>query len=97
VNVAERIVVRFYSILRLRLKTERVELAVAETTIKELLHLVEQKTGQKFLAELLDDAGEMLMGTIILVNGKNIRLLKKMATKARGGDTVDLISPVGGG
>jgi molybdopterin converting factor small subunit len=68
-----------------------------EISVRELLHLAEEKTGQRFLDELLDNEKGLLTGTMILVNGENIRLGQNLETLVNGGDTVDLFSPAGGG
>jgi len=90
-------VVKFYALLRRRLDTQAVEIESDESSVLELLRLAEKKTGQNFLAELLDPEKKLLTGTMILVNGENIRLKQNLETRVRGGDTIDLFSPAGGG
>jgi molybdopterin converting factor small subunit len=63
----------------------------------DLLRLAEEKTGQSFLDDLLDRDQGLLTGTIILVNGENIRLGQNLQTRVKGGDSVALFSPAGGG
>jgi len=89
--------VKFYALLRRRLGTQAIEIESNELSILELLHLAEKKTGQNFLDELLDREKGLLTGTMILVNGENIRLKQNLQTRVRGGDTVDFFSPAGGG
>lgn len=89
--------VKFYALLRRRLGTQAIEIESNELSILELLHLAEKKTGQNFLDELLDRQKGLLTGTMILVNGENIRLKQNLQTRVRGGDTVDFFSPAGGG
>ena len=89
--------VKFYALLRRRLGTQAIEIESNELSILELLHLAEKKTGQNFLDELLDCQKGLLTGTMILVNGENIRLKQNLQTRVRGGDTVDFFSPAGGG
>jgi molybdopterin converting factor small subunit len=62
-----------------------------------LLRLAEKETGQTFLDELLDREQGLLTGTIILVNGENIRLRQDLQTRVKAGDSVALFSPAGGG
>jgi len=95
--LAGKIVVKFYALLRRRLDTQAVEIESDESSVLELLRLAEKKTGQNFLAELLDPEKKLLTGTMILVNGENIRLKQNLETRVRGGDTIDLFSPAGGG
>lgn len=73
------------------------EIASDELNILQLLQLAKDKTGQNFLSELLDPEKKLLTGTIILVNGENIRLKQNLETLVRGGDSIDLFSPAGGG
>lgn len=95
--MAGKIVVKFYGLLRRQLRTPAIEIESSELSVMELLRLAEKKTGQSFLDELLDPEKKLLTGTIILVNGENIRLEQNLETLVRGGDTVDLFSPAGGG
>jgi molybdopterin converting factor small subunit len=95
--LAETIMVKFYGLLRRQAQTRAVGIEAAEMPVWELLLAAEKKTGQNFLAELLDPEIKMLAGTMILVNGENIRLKQDLQTRVRGGDTVDLFSPAGGG
>jgi len=90
-------VVKFYGLLRRQLQTQAIEIEATQLSVMELLLRAEQKTGQNFLAELLDPEKKMLTGTMILVNGENIRLRQNLETLVRGGDSVDLFSPAGGG
>jgi len=95
--LAGKIVVKFYGLLRRQLRTPAIEIESSELSVMELLRLAEKKTGQSFLDELLDPEKKLLTGTIILVNGENVRLEQNLETLVRGGDTVDLFSPAGGG
>lgn len=89
--------VKFYGLMRRHLQAQAVEIEADALSIWELLLQAEKKTGQKFLADLLDPEKKLLAGTMILVNGENIRLKQNLETRVRGGDTVDLFSPAGGG
>ncbi|MCU0237710.1 MAG: MoaD/ThiS family protein [Acidobacteria bacterium] len=95
--MAGTITVRFYALLRRRLRTPALEVEADALTVRELLLLAEKKAGQPFLDELLDAGTGLLEGTMILVNGENIRLKQKLETQVGAGDTVDLFSPAGGG
>ena len=89
--------VKFYGLLRRQVQPPLLEISTAELNILQLLQLAERKNGRNFLDELLDPEKKLLTGTIILVNGENIRLKQNLETLVRGGDTVDLFSPAGGG
>jgi len=89
--------VKFYGLLRRRLGTASLEIAGDGLTILALLGLAEEKTGRTFLEELLDRERGLLTGTIILLNGENIRSRKGLETPVAAGDNIDLFSPAGGG
>jgi molybdopterin converting factor small subunit len=95
--LAGTIAVKFFGLLRRRLRTASLEIEGDELTVLALLRLAESETGQNFLDELLDRDQGLLTGTIILVNGENIRLRQGLQTKVQAGDDVALFSPAGGG
>jgi molybdopterin converting factor small subunit len=95
--LAGNVRVEFFGLLRGRVGTTAVEIAGDGLTIISLLRLAEEKAGRAFLDEFLDREQGLLTGTIILVNGENIRLRQGLETRARAGDTVALFSPAGGG
>ncbi len=95
--MAGKIAVKFYALLRRRIGARAIEIESDELSIRELLRLAEKQTGKNFLDELLDRRQGLLTGTMILVNGENIRLKQNLETRVRGGDNVDLFSPAGGG
>ena len=95
--MAGTVAAQFYSLLRRRLGTPRLEIAADGLTVMDLLLLAEKKAGRPFLDELLDRERGLLAGTMVLVNGENVRLGENLETRVRAGDTVDLFSPAGGG
>ena len=95
--MAEKVEVRFYALLRRRLGTRSLEIEAGGLTVLELLQLAEKRAGQPFLDELLDREKGLLAGTMVLVNGENVRLKQGLETRVAAGDTVDLFSPAGGG
>lgn len=92
-----KITVKFYALLRRRLGTAAIDIEADGVSILELLLLAEKQTGQKFLDELLDRKTGLLDGTMVLINGENVRLKNNLETRVRAGDTVDLFAPAGGG
>jgi len=90
-------VVKFYGLLRRRLRAATVEVAGEDLTVLALLRRTEEQAGQSFMDELLDREAGLLAGTIILINGENIRLRQALQTMVKAGDRLDLFSPAGGG
>ena len=95
--MAGTITVKFYALLRRRLGTAAIEIEADGVSLLELLALAEAQAGQRFLDELLDPETGLLDGTMVLVNGENVRLKQHLETLVNAGDTVDLFSPAGGG
>ncbi len=89
--------VKFFGLLRPRVRTAAMEIAADDLTVRAVLRLAEEKAGHAFLEELLDGGQRLLDGTIILVNGENIRLRQGLETRVRAGDDLALFSPAGGG
>lgn len=95
--MAGTVEVRFYALLRRRLGRRTLVVDGDGLAVLELLSRAEEQAGLPFLDELLDRGRGLLGGTMILVNGENIRLQQGLATRVRAGDVVDLFSPAGGG
>ncbi len=92
------VTVQFYSLIRLMLKQEKTELpAAGNETVAQLLQRTQQKISTPFIQKLLDEEGELFLGTIIMVNRKNIRHLQELETPVEDGDIVDLFPPGAGG
>jgi len=66
-------------------------------TVLAVLRSAEEAAGGSFLDELLDRDRGLLAGTIILVNGENIRFRQGLETRVGAGDRVECFSPAGGG
>ncbi len=90
--------IQFYSLLRLLLKQEKLELpAAGEETIAQLLDRVQQQLATPFLHKLLDDNRQLHAGTIILVNRRNVLHLEGLQTRVSAGDVVAFFPPGAGG
>ena len=90
--------VQFFSLLRMLLKQERIELPPVEgETVAQLLERIQQQLPTPFLHKLLDEDGRMHAGTIILVNRYNIHHLKGLQTPVRDTDVVAMFPPGAGG
>ena len=90
--------IQFYSLLRLLLKQERIDLpAVEGETVAQMLERLQQQVPTPFIQKLLTEDGNMFPGTIILVNRRNIHHLEGLQTPVRDTDVVALFPPGAGG
>jgi len=97
-EITVMIKVQFYSLLRLLLKREKIELAACDNEdVAQLLQRLQQQIPIPFLDKLLDETGELIPGTIIMINRRNIHHLKKLATTVKDGDVIALFPPGAGG
>ena len=90
--------VEFYSLLRLLLKRDKLEIPARDNEkIRQLLQRIQQQLPTQFLQKLLDENGELIPGTIILINRRNILHLEKLETPVHSGDVVAFFPPGAGG
>ena len=90
--------IQFYSLIRLLLKREKFELPTSDNeNAGELLQRLQQQIATPFLHKLLDDKGEPILGTIIMINRRNIHHLEKLETLIHDGDVIALFPPGAGG
>ena len=88
--------IKFYSILRMFLKQSEIEIDSDNISIFALLEKISEKTNKDLLSVIIE-AEQLIQGTIILLNGRNIYHLEKMDTIVKNGDLVDIFPPGGGG
>ena len=90
--------IQFYSLLRLLLQREKLDLqAGTNETIGQLLQRMQKQLSTPFLHKLLDDQGRMHAGTIIMVNRRNVLHLEGLDTPVNDGDQVAFFPPGAGG
>ncbi|MCK5912366.1 MAG: MoaD family protein [Desulfuromusa sp.] len=90
--------IQFYSLLRLLLKQEKFELEASNNdNVALLLQRLQGQISTPFLHKLLKENGEPILGTIIMVNRRNIHHLEKLDTPIEDGDIVALFPPGAGG
>lgn len=88
--------IKFYSLIRLQLGVNEIEIDSKIVSVYQLLQKAEKQIGKKFLRLLIDAEEEILAGTMILINGRNIFHLDKLNSKVRDGDEISIF-PAGGG
>ncbi|NQV17583.1 MAG: MoaD family protein [Armatimonadetes bacterium] len=89
--------IKFYSLIRMFLGINEVELQIDSISIYELLMQTEEQIGKKFLDQLIDAEMQILPGTMILINGRNIFHLNKLNSVVQDGDEICIFPPGGGG
>lgn len=90
--------VKFFGTLRMLLKLKETSIEIENnTTIRDLLEKLQNKIEGKFIDKLIDQNGNIIPGTIILVNKKNIFHLNLLDTTVNNGDEVVIFPPGAGG
>ena len=89
--------VKFYSLLRIHLQSDEVRLKADDISILNVLKLCEDQLKKDLIPLLSDDGGSVNQGTIILLNGRNIRYLQELNTTAGNDDIISIFPPGGGG
>lgn len=89
--------VKLFATLRLHLGVASVSLEVEKApTVDELIDLISERVGQDVRDFLVGEDGSMRMGTMILLEGKNIIHAQGLATPVTVAD-VAIFPPAGGG
>ncbi|MCK5171332.1 MAG: MoaD/ThiS family protein [Bacteroidales bacterium] len=92
-----KINVKLFATIRLKLGVAGLEIETDKpVTIMELLELVSQKLDADIIPELIED-GEIIVGTILLINGKNVLHAEKLETLITEECEVSVFPPAGGG
>ena len=88
--------IKFYSLLRMFLKQNEIEINAKNISIRDLVYKISDLTNKDLTSELIEDK-KIISGTIILLNGRNIFHLNKLETIVTNGDDIDIFPPGGGG
>jgi len=89
--------IKFFSLIKFDLKKDEVDYQLSESkTIKEIMKLLDQEFDNYFSRKLLKDE-ELKSGTIILLNGRNVRHLQGLDTLVENKDEITIFPPSGGG
>ncbi len=89
--------IKFYSLIRMFLGINEVEVEASSVSIYEFIMKVEKLIGKRFLDRLIDAEMQILPGTMILINGRNIFHLDKINSIVQDGDEICIFPPGGGG
>lgn len=92
-----KIHVKLFATIRLKLGIPEVFINVEKpVSIMELLELINKEVNANIIPELVEN-NEIINGTIILINGKNIHHLNKLETILTSSCKVEIFPPVAGG
>jgi molybdopterin synthase sulfur carrier subunit len=92
-----KIQVKIFATLRLKLGISGLEIESEQPmTVLMLLESVSRKINVDIIPELVKD-GEIMVGTIILINGKNVLHAEKLETLITEDCEVSVFPPAGGG
>jgi len=93
-----KVKVRFFTKLREITDKREEEIEVKfDSTLRNLLEMLEGKYGSKFRDYIRNKRGEFRSNLQYLINGKNAGLLEEFDTKLKEDDIMAIIPPVGGG
>ena len=89
--------IKFFSLIKFDLKKDEVDYQLSGSkSVKEIIKLLDQEFDNYFSRKLLEN-GELKSGTIVLLNGRNIRHLQGLDTLVENKDEITIFPPSGGG
>jgi molybdopterin synthase sulfur carrier subunit len=89
--------IKFFSLIKFDLKKDEVDYQLpGSKSAKEIMKLLDQEFDNYFSRKLLEN-GKLKSGTIILLNGRNIRHLQGLDTLVENKDEITIFPPSGGG
>ncbi|KAF2956467.1 MoaD family protein [Marinitoga sp. 38H-ov] len=92
-----KVEIKFFATLRLYLKVASIKMEFEKPiTVDELIDILVDKFKDKKIREYLVEGKKIKVGTIILINGKNIIHLNGLNTKIEEG-IISIFPPAGGG
>jgi len=89
--------IKFYSLIRMHMGINLIEINANSISIEKLLKKTEKQINKKLLYQLVNENHQIINGTMILINGRNIYHLDKLNSIAIDGDEVSIFPPGGGG
>ncbi len=89
--------IKFYSLIRMHLGINEIEVKTNSISIEDLLEEVEKQINKKFLDQLVNNNHQIIHGTMILINGRNIVHLDGLNSIVVEGDEISIFPPGGGG
>jgi len=81
----------------MHLGINEIEIAADNISISDLLKISEEQIGKNFIDQLINAEKQIINGTMILINGRNIFHLDKLNSIVKDGDIIDIFPPGGGG
>lgn len=92
-----KIHVKIFATLRLKIGLASLDIETNSViTVLQLLNMISRQVNYDVIPELIEN-NEVRVGTIILIDGKNILHAQKLDTKIDKSCKVEIFPPVGGG
>ena len=90
--------IKFLSILSDLIDTNELVLDLKEnSTIRELISVLEDRVGEQFKKRILSENRELTNYVILVINGKDIRSLNGFETKIQDKDMISFLPALAGG
>jgi len=74
-----------------------IEVEADSITVYDLLIRAEKQIEKKFIDQLIDTEQQIISGTMILINGRNVIHLDNINSIVRSDDEISIFPPGGGG
>ena len=88
---------KFFGLLRLELGISELEVDSERGSLLDILQQADSLTDKDLLSEVLETDNKVKKGTIILLNGRNIRYLEGISSEVKADDEISIFPLCGGG
>ncbi len=92
------VTLRFYGLIRLITKREEITVDIKKTAkVKDVLIEAQKQVPVQFIQKIIDDNGNLVPGTIVMINSVNIHNLDLLDSVVKDGDKIGIFPPGAGG